>query len=128
MTFCEAEIGKVMRVAALVICVWLLGACTSIGDRPPEWLSGFDPIYPAQAKASGVQGYVVVQYGVSEAGDVLDPQVVESQPPGVFDASALAAVQSWRYRPAVRDREDVAVSAMSSRLDYKLDAGAYSGY
>ena len=116
------------KLAAVVVSVSLLAGCVSTGDRPAEWLSGFDPIYPAQAKASGVQGYVVVEYRVSEVGLVLDPVVVDSQPPGVFDASALAAVRSWRYRPAVRDREDVGVAAMSSRLDFKLDDRAYPGY
>ncbi|MEE9254585.1 MAG: energy transducer TonB [Pseudomonadales bacterium] len=118
-----------MRRAVIVLGTsLLLAACLSSGDRPAQWLAGVDPIYPAQAKVSGVQGYVVLEYRVNEFGEVLDPVVVESEPPGVFDASALAAVRSWRYRPAVRDGEDVVVPAMSSRLDFKLDDGAYKGY
>ena len=118
-----------VRRAVIVLGTSLfLAACLSSGDRPAQWLAGVDPIYPAQAKVRGVQGYVVLEYRVSEIGEVLDPVVVESEPPGVFDASALAAVRSWRYRPAVRDGEDVVVPAMSSRLDFKLDDDAYKGY
>jgi protein TonB len=127
-TLRERKFCCVRRAVIVLGTSLLLAACLSSGDRPAQWLAGVDPIYPAQAKVSGVQGYVVLEYRVSEIGEVLDPVVVESEPPGVFDASALAAVRSWRYRPAVRDGEDVVVPAMSSRLDFKLDDGAYKGY
>jgi TonB family protein len=117
----------VKRWSVVFVAVLLTG-CLSVKDRPAEWLSGADPIYPAGAKASRVEGYVVVEYRVASSGEVSDAVVVESEPRGVFDASALAAVRTWRYRPAVRDGDDVAVPAMRSRLVFKLDARAYQGY
>ena len=115
-------------IAPVLMCVLLITGCLSIGDRPAEWIAGSDPIYPPQAQASGVEGYVVVEYGVAETGQVLDLVIVESEPSGVFDESALAAVKSWRFRPAVHDGEDVPVPALRSRLDFKLDDRAYEGY
>jgi len=34
---------------------------------------------------------------------VIDPVVVEGDPPGVFDRSALKAIVRWRFRPALKD-------------------------
>ena len=106
----------------------LITGCLAVGDRPAQWISGSDPVYPPRAKAGGVEGYVVLEYRVALSGQVLDLVVLESQPRGVFDESALAAVRTWRYRPAVRDGQDVPVPAVRSRLDFKLDDGSYDGY
>lgn len=121
-------IRSARRSGLLLTCVLLLMGCASTGDRPAEWVSGADPVYPPQAKARGVEGYVVVEYRVSETGAVMDAAVVESQPPGVFDQSALDAVRSWRYRPAVRSGEEVSEARVKSRLEFKLNRRAYEGY
>lgn len=55
------------------------------------------PDYPPAAAAAGIEGYVEVRFSISPAGTVVDPEVVAADPPGVFDAAALAAVSRWRY-------------------------------
>ena len=56
-------------------------------------------IYPGRAINEGLKGYVVVEYAVSDDGRVVQPKVIESAPPGVFDESALRAVARREYVP-----------------------------
>lgn len=58
------------------------------------------PAYPASARASKIEGYVVVSYSVSASGSVSNVRVVSASPPGVFNSSAASAVQQWRFKPS----------------------------
>ena len=55
------------------------------------------PIYPGGAINEGIEGHVVVEYKVSRDGRVVNPVVVDSDPPGVFDRVALRAVARREY-------------------------------
>ncbi len=65
--------------------------------------------YPARARAKGIEGFVVVSMLVDNQGAVKDLQVVEASPVGVFEDSALAALRSWRFDPAMYEGRPVAV-------------------
>ncbi|MEC8716582.1 MAG: TonB family protein, partial [Pseudomonadota bacterium] len=69
---------------------------------PLRFLQGAMPTYPTAAKAAGREGWVRVRYAVGADGAVLNPQVLEASPEGVFDAAARAAVARWRYAPDPR--------------------------
>ena len=108
------------------LAVGLLGGCAST-SRPPQFLSGPDLVYPAAAKAAGTEGHVVIRYDVTAAGTVANARVVESVPAGAFDASALAALTRWRFRPRVERGEAVAAPNRVSTLHFKLgDNDAYA--
>jgi protein TonB len=64
------------------------------------------PVYPPNAIGAGI---VLVEALVGTDGVVQTAQV-RGRPSG-FDASALAAARSWRFRPARRDGQAVAVYA-----------------
>ncbi|MEM6708969.1 MAG: energy transducer TonB [Pseudomonadota bacterium] len=63
------------------------------------------PLYPESAKRRGVTGYVVVEYDVLPSGKAADARIIESQPRGVFDRSAVNAVLKSRFRPEVVNGE-----------------------
>lgn len=86
------------------------------GEAKLEPLIAGVPEFPAAARARGTQGHVNVELTVNAAGNVESPRVVGSEPPGVFDAAALAAVSRWRY-PAVADR---APQTLQERIDFRL--------
>ena len=87
------------------------------------------PVYPEAAKAQGIEGWVRLRYDVTLDGRVENLAVVESSPPGVFDAAAMAAVAQWRYRAAVIHGSPSAVSGVVSTLRFQLDgAERYEGY
>ena len=60
-------------------------------------ISGMTPVYPAVAKAAGVQGTVVLQGTISKEGTVENLQVVSGPP--LLQQAALDAVKTWRYKP-----------------------------
>jgi protein TonB len=62
-----------------------------------------DPEFPELARERDLSGYVDLEFTVNSDGSVADVTVLKSQPYGVFDRSAVAAVRQWRYRPLSRD-------------------------
>lgn len=102
----------------------VLAGCASL-SRPPQFIGGADLVYPENARSIGVEGRVVVRYDVTTAGTVANAVVVESEPPGVFDAAALDAVRSWRFRPMVDQGEVVSAPARVSELVFRLGESSY---
>ena len=99
--------------------VLLLTACAS-GDRPLQLRSGDELAYPEAARQQGIEGVVVVGYDVNVSGEVENVVIIESQPPGVFDAAALKTVQSWRFQPRQQAGRAVASNGRRSRLTFQL--------
>jgi bla regulator protein BlaR1 len=55
------------------------------------------PIYPQMAMMSGIEGQVVVEFGLADNGGLKDLQVVQSEPAGTFDQAAIRAMRGWKY-------------------------------
>ncbi len=111
-----------MRLFVLVSFLLLLGACAAGQNRPMQLVSGAGPIYPPLAKAEGIEGTVVVRYGVSVDGRVINARIDSAEPEGIFEDAALSAVRSWRYNPAMQDGEPVAVDNVVSTVRFELSA------
>jgi TonB family protein len=110
----------------LGVAVFVVG-CLSATNRPPEVLSAGGLVYPEQAYKQKIEGVVRVAYDVTVDGTVENARVVESNPPGVFDAAALDAVRKWRFHPAVRNGKPVATQDMVSPVKFKLgESEAYA--
>jgi protein TonB len=69
------------------------------------------PQYPSKAEKNGVEGWVDLDFTVTDSGAVQDVAVVAAKPAGVFEAAATAALLQWRYAPLVRGAEAVAARA-----------------
>ena len=65
------------------------------------------PVYPRQAELKKTQGWVVLDFTVTENGAVGDIAVHSTSAPGVFDAAAIGALSQWRYKAAMRDAKPV---------------------
>lgn len=78
------------------------------------------PLYPKAAAESRTEGYVIIDFRIGTAGQVVNPKIVESYPPGVFDRTALKAVRKWRYKPLVVDGEAVEAEVEPVKLDFRL--------
>jgi len=83
-------------------------------------------IYPGRAIVDGIEGHVVVDYAVSRDGRVVNPTVVASEPPGVFDQAALRALARREYVPgqALSDAEAANGSRIVRRFDFVLPPAA----
>jgi TonB family protein len=65
------------------------------------------PDFPTPARARGLSGWVDVQFTVRSDGTTGDIFIVEAEPVGIFEQSAIEAVRKWHYRPVVRDGQTV---------------------
>jgi len=72
-----------------------------VQSRDLEPVATPGPSYPPEAFRARVEGWVEVEFTVTERGTTRDVEVVAAQPRGVFDAAAIAAVAEWKYRPRV---------------------------
>jgi protein TonB len=72
-------------------------------------LKSVEPVYPSKAALSRTEGWVELDFTVSETGQVKDVVVHAASIPGVFDAAAIKAVSQWRYQPVLRDRKPAPV-------------------
>ena len=74
-------------------------------------LKTVQPKYPQKADRDRLQGWVELDFTVTESGEVKDVAVHGASAPGVFDQAATEALAQWRYRPMVRAGKPVAQRA-----------------
>jgi TonB family protein len=67
----------------------------------PKLLRSVPPTYPAAARQAGISGNVVIEAQVDKAGNVGTMKVVSG--PATLQASAVAAMRSWKYAPGTLD-------------------------
>ncbi len=76
--------------------------------EPPRRLESPLPAYPDSAWAHGVTGDVLVRAVIDENGEVADVEVLRGLPHGLTEA-AVAAIRRWKFVPAMRRGQPVAV-------------------
>lgn len=76
-------------------------------EELPEAVTKVKPEYPDIARQANVDGTVLLQVLVGKDGKVKDAKVVKSV--AMLDASALAAVKQWIFKPALSNNKPVAV-------------------
>ena len=74
--------------------------------------------FPPLAQQAGIEGFAVVEFGVTPRGDTDAPVIVDSEPPLLFEGAALRAVREWRYE-AAPDAEKAERQAI--RIVFKAD-------
>jgi TonB family protein len=65
--------------------------------QPPVKIKDVAPIYPAIAKAAGVEGTVTIAAAIDANGYVTGTSVLRSVP--MLNQAALDAVKEWQYQP-----------------------------
>jgi protein TonB len=89
-------------------------------DRAEMPLVRVEPVYPPRALAQGVEGWAVVEFTITAAGTTKDVRAVESQPPGIFDAVGVKAVQAWKYNPRVEAGSAIERPGVRIMLSFKM--------
>lgn len=84
-------------VVASPVVAARIGSAVSAGKAAPVPVSARPPVYPRQALEAGIEGRVVIEFSIGAHGEVRDMRVLRSEPEGVFDQAALAALHDWRY-------------------------------
>jgi TonB family protein len=68
------------------------------------------PNYSHELRAEQAEGEVVVNFTVSEKGDVIDP-VVAKTTNRLLDDATVKAIRNWKFAPAMKDGVAVSVKA-----------------
>lgn len=89
-------------------------------DRDSTPLVRINPDYPQSAITKQLEGWVRVQFTVTEIGTVRDAVVIASEPRSVFDAAALKAVAGWRYNPRIEGGEAVERVGLQTLFRFEL--------
>ena len=79
------------------------------------------PLYPESAASRGIEGYVLLEFTVTESGATANPIIIESQPAKVFDTAATRAVLKFKYKPRVENGRPVSVSGVRHVITFKLE-------
>ncbi|WP_415407072.1 energy transducer TonB [Sulfurovum sp. CS9] len=88
-------------------------------DTKPRVLSRSPMPYPAIAMKKRIKGYVVINLLIDTDGSIEAAKVLQSSPPGVFDATALSGIRSWRFSPGKYKGRPVKVWAKQKvRFDF----------
>lgn len=78
------------------------------------------PMYPRDAALAGIEGWVKVEFTITEIGTVKDPKVIEADPPRMFNREAVRAILKWKFKPRVV--EGVAVERRATQIiEFSLD-------
>src|SRR5690606_24433653 len=81
------------------------------------------PMYPTRAAEEKIEGWVQVRFDVTPQGtvDADSIEVVDSEPAGVFDNSALRATPGFEFSPRLVNGEAVAVEGVEYVFRYQLE-------
>ena len=120
-----------VKIPSLVFLVAMTVAAASSGQTEQAVSSGQDVVSASTLKrthtvppawpesAAGVEGWVLLRFTLLPNGTVTDVDVDESHPEGVFDASAVEALQQWKFETVERDGKKIAQRA-EIRMKYAL--------
>ena len=85
-------------------------------------LVGAGPLrYPPKARRFRYTGQVIVGFSVAEDGSVSGAHIVDAEPPGIFERSALSHIRTWKYNPPEHNGENVQVDDVFVRLVFQPD-------
>jgi len=88
------------------------------GDVVP--LVRINPQYPRDAAMNQLEGYVTIEFTITETGSVRNPRVIDSKPPQVFDREAIRAILRWKFKPRVVNGEAIERQATQT-IEFNLD-------
>jgi protein TonB len=102
---------SVCSLAAALSLSALTPLSAAVVDAKPVYQTA--PVYARALQIHGAEGQVVVNFTISEKGDVLNP-VVAATTNRELDAATIKAVRNWKFAPATNDGVPVRVKAQQT--------------
>ncbi len=112
------DLGAIDLSADLNIDAGLAGAGGD-GDFLP--IVKVAPQYPRRALQKGIEGHVTVEFTVTALGTVIDPRVIDANPPNIFNRAAMNAAKKFKYKPKIVDGKAQAVTGVRNIIRFELD-------
>jgi protein TonB len=120
--FGEADEDFAFGMPSGVPGVGLRGSAVRAGDggvMSPEIIRQVDPEYTPEATRRGIQGEVWIEAVVDVDGKVVEPRLLRGLPDDELNRRAMDAIQSWVFRPGMKDGEPIPVIAVFT-VTYRL--------
>lgn len=89
--------------------------------RALQVLISVSPVYPQSALADEIEGWAMVMMTVNELGEVENPVIIASEPVGIFEESALEAIQKFRFEPRTSNGQAAALDGMRYLFRFSID-------
>lgn len=99
-----------MKYAVVALCLCVLAPLTPLRAEfeAPVPVRTVAPEFPSDMKRQGISGLVMVNCQIDREGHVQDPKVIKATNEA-FSEPAVEAVKQWKFKPAHRDGNPVAV-------------------
>ena len=101
---------KIRHLYLLLVVLGLAQGAVSAaeGMEPPVPVRTVAPRFPDGMRRSGSSGLVTVSCLIDEKGNVTEPKIVKASN-DAFSEPALEALKKWKFKPANKDGEAVAI-------------------
>lgn len=83
------------------------------------------PIYPKEAYENCIEGYTLLEFTVTEKGEVTDIVILKSVPKGVFDEVSVNALKKSKYKPQLQDGVPITIRNVQRKFSFELDPGSF---
>jgi protein TonB len=89
-------------------------------ERPPRKLFAPQPAYPSAASRRGIEGAATLSFVIGTDGCVSDCRVISTEGHPSFGEAARAAVETWRFEPALDRGRPVPVRAVQ-KISFRFE-------
>jgi protein TonB len=100
------------KILSLFVLITVLGtlpvAVFADGTEPPVPVRTIAPKFPDEMRRTGSSGLVTVSCLIDEKGNVTEPKVIKASNEA-FSQPALEALSKWKFKPAKKDGNPVAI-------------------
>jgi len=79
------------------------------------------PQYPRTASIKGIEGWVLLEFTVTETGATINPKVIDADPPGIFNESALRMIKKWKFKPKIESGKAIQREGVQHLITYELE-------
>lgn len=119
----DAPTAGGIQLSRVEVDVGAMGSDASISSFDSEYLPivVINPQYPNRALERGIEGWCQVSFTVDENGSVVDPVVVDADPPDIFNSASLRAVQRFRFNPRTKDGQAVRTPGVQYVFRFNLE-------
>lgn len=80
-----------------------------------------NPRYPPRAQSRGIEGWVYLEFTITPQGTTTDIVVLDADPKGFFERSAINAVKKYKYKPRVENGKAIARPGVQIVLSFDIE-------
>ena len=81
------------------------------------------PMYPSEAIEKGIEGDVRVKFNITSNGTVVNPKVISSTVPEIFNSAAIKTIQLWRFQAISKKAKSSEVQQAIQELRFRKNTG-----